>query len=276
VQVNTGTGCHLEADMLERALKLLQPARSSLVVVENVGNLVCPALFDLGEKARVVIFSVTEGEDKPLKYPHMFSTADVLLLSRIDLLPHLRVNLQLMPANALQVNPRLKIFPVSAYTGKGLEARYGWLLRADSPAMVAGVGGLFALSFDTVGQAALFALTASQFGGRQPALLLALLFIAGMLATDGLNGWWISGLIRRSDATSRVASRVMALAVSGVSLLTAGLGVATQTMPSIDTWTEGKARWFGTAIVAVIFGSSLLGQRLAVGGGGERARHSAT
>jgi hydrogenase nickel incorporation protein HypB len=130
VQVNTGTGCHLEADMFERALKVLQPAAGSLVVAENVGNLVCPALFDLGENARVVIFSVTEGEDKPLKYPHMFSTADVLLLSKIDLLPHLRVNLQLMLDNALAVNPALKIFPVSAYTGEGLDAWYGWLRDA--------------------------------------------------------------------------------------------------------------------------------------------------
>ena len=127
VQVNTGTGCHLEADMLGRALELLQPARGSLLVVENVGNLVCPALFDLGENARVVIFSVTEGEDKPLKYPHMFSTADVLLLSKTDLLPHLRVDLQRMMDNALAVNPRLKIIPVSAYTGEGLDAWYGWL-----------------------------------------------------------------------------------------------------------------------------------------------------
>lgn len=113
--------------MFERALKVLQPAAGSLVVVENVGNLVCPALFDLGENARVVIFSVTEGEDKPLKYPHMFSRADVLLLSKIDLLPHLRVNLQLMLDNALAINPALKVFPVSAYTGEGLDAWYGWL-----------------------------------------------------------------------------------------------------------------------------------------------------
>ena len=127
VQVNTGTGCHLEADMLGRALELLQPARGSLLVVENVGNLVCPALFDLGENARVVIFSVTEGEDKPLKYPHMFSSADVLLLSKTDLLPHLRVDLQRMMDNALAVNPRLKIIPVSAYTGEGLDAWYSWL-----------------------------------------------------------------------------------------------------------------------------------------------------
>jgi hydrogenase nickel incorporation protein HypB len=127
VQVNTGTGCHLEADMLARALDLLQPGTGSLLVIENVGNLVCPALFDLGEKARVVVFSVTEGEDKPLKYPHMFSTADVLLLSKIDLLPHLRVNLQQMMDNALAVNPRLRIFPVSAYTGEGLDVWYDWL-----------------------------------------------------------------------------------------------------------------------------------------------------
>ena len=127
VQVNTGTGCHLEAEMLGRALDLLQPAKGSLLVIENVGNLVCPALFDLGENARVVIFSVTEGEDKPLKYPHMFSTADVLLLSKIDLLPHLRVDLEQMTDNALAVNPRLKIIPVSAYTGEGLDAWYGWL-----------------------------------------------------------------------------------------------------------------------------------------------------
>ena len=130
VQVNTGTGCHLEADMLGRALDLLQPARGSLLVIENVGNLVCPALFDLGERARVVIFSVTEGEDKPLKYPHMFSRADVLLLSKTDLLPHLRVDLRLMIDNALAVNPRLKIFPVSAYNGEGLDAWYGWLRGA--------------------------------------------------------------------------------------------------------------------------------------------------
>lgn len=127
VQVNTGTGCHLEADMLDRAMRLLDPPRGSLLVIENVGNLVCPALFDLGEKARVVIFSVTEGEDKPLKYPHMFRAADVLLLSKIDLLPHLRADLRLMVDNALQVNPRLRIFPVSTYSGEGLQDWYGWI-----------------------------------------------------------------------------------------------------------------------------------------------------
>ncbi|KNZ34154.1 MAG: nickel transporter [Methylibium sp. NZG] len=146
---------------------------------------------------------------------------------------------------------------------------FGRLLHAHHPAAVVGVGSLFALSFDTVGLAALFALTATQFGGWQPALLLALLFIAGMLATDGLNGWWIARLIRRSDAASRTASRVMALAVSGVSLLTAGLGVVTQTVPDIDAWADGRSLWFGGAIVLVIFASFVLGQRLA---GGAAAR----
>jgi high-affinity nickel-transport protein len=127
------------------------------------------------------------------------------------------------------------------------------------------VGTLFALSFDTVSQAALFAVTATRFGGWQSALFLALLFIAGMLLTDGLNGWWIARLVRRSDETARIASRVMALAVSGVSLLTAGLGVATQTVPQIDLWAEDKALWFGAAIVAITFASYVVGQRLARG-----------
>lgn len=140
---------------------------------------------------------------------------------------------------------------------------FAHLLRAGSPWMVMGVGTLFALSFDTVSQATLFAVTATQFGGWQPALLLALLFIGGMLLTDGVNGWWISRLIRRSDETARVASRVMALAVSGVSLLTAALGVATQTVPDVDTWAEGKELWFGAAIIMVAFASYLLGQQLA-------------
>lgn len=137
------------------------------------------------------------------------------------------------------------------------------LLSAGSPATVMAVGTLFALSFDTVSQAMLFAVTATQFGGWRSALLLALLFIAGMLLTDGLNGWWISNLVRRSDQSARIASRVMALAVSGVSLLTAGLGVATQTVPHVDALAEDKAFWLGAAIVLVTFASYLIGQRLA-------------
>jgi len=136
VQVNTGTGCHLEADMLERAMTLLKPEPRSLLMIENVGNLVCPALFDLGERAKVVIFSVTEGEDKPLKYPHMFGAAEVMLLSKIDLMPHLRFNLALAIDNARTVNPDLKIFPLSAYSGEGLEVWYDWL-RSELAANVA-------------------------------------------------------------------------------------------------------------------------------------------
>jgi len=136
------------------------------------------------------------------------------------------------------------------------------LLRADSPALVMGVGTLFALSFDTMSQAALFAVTATQFGGWQPALLLALLFTAGMLATDGVNGWWISRLIDSSERTARVASRVVALAVSGVGLLTAGLTLATRFVPAADVWAEGKDFWFGAAIVAVLLASYVVGQRL--------------
>jgi hydrogenase nickel incorporation protein HypB len=127
VQVNTGTGCHLEADMLERALALLQPLPDSLLLIENVGNLVCPALFDLGESAKVVIFSITEGEDKPLKYPHMFRAAEVLIVSKMDLAPHLRFDLGRALENARKVNPALNIFQVSAYTGEGLDQWYGWI-----------------------------------------------------------------------------------------------------------------------------------------------------
>ena len=127
VQINTGTGCHLEAEMLQRALTLLDPARHSLLLIENVGNLVCPALFDLGERAKVVIFSVTEGEDKPLKYPHMFAAAEVMILSKTDLLPHVRFDVERAVANARQVNPQIQIFPLSAYSGDGLSAWYAWL-----------------------------------------------------------------------------------------------------------------------------------------------------
>jgi hydrogenase nickel incorporation protein HypB len=127
VQINTGAGCHLEADMLERALAMLQPELNSLLLVENVGNLVCPALFDLGERAKVVIFSVTEGEDKPLKYPHMFRAAAVMILSKIDLLPHLRFDVTRAVANARTVNPRLTVLPLSAYSGEGMVEWYAWL-----------------------------------------------------------------------------------------------------------------------------------------------------
>jgi hydrogenase nickel incorporation protein HypB len=127
VQVNTGTGCHLEADMIARSLRDLKPVPGSVVMIENVGNLVCPAMFDLGEWAKVVMLSVTEGEDKPLKYPHMFRAARVMILTKTDLLPHVDFNMEEAVANARQVNPDIVILSLSARTGEGLDLWYDWL-----------------------------------------------------------------------------------------------------------------------------------------------------
>ncbi len=127
IQVNTGTGCHLEADMLARGVQQLNPRPGSLVLVENVGNLICPALFDLGERAKVVILSVTEGEDKPTKYPHMFRACRLMLLNKIDLLPHVRFDVDRCIAHAREVNSDIQVLQVSAETGQGMEAWYQWL-----------------------------------------------------------------------------------------------------------------------------------------------------
>ena len=127
VQINTGTGCHLEADMLARGIKELQPPINSVVMIENVGNLVCPALFDLGEKCKVAILAVNEDEDKPIKYPHMFRAAKVMILNKIDLLPYLNFNVDDCIEYARQVNPEIKIFQVSATTGVGMDEWYSWL-----------------------------------------------------------------------------------------------------------------------------------------------------
>ncbi|HEY9620064.1 MAG TPA: hydrogenase nickel incorporation protein HypB, partial [Crinalium sp.] len=127
VQVNTGTGCHLEAAMVERGLQTLNPSSNSLLMIENVGNLVCPALFDLGEHAKVAILSVTEGEDKPIKYPHMFRASQVMILTKIDLLPYVNFDVDRCIAYARQVNPAIEIFQVSATTGAGLSTWYSWL-----------------------------------------------------------------------------------------------------------------------------------------------------
>ncbi|MCB2175223.1 MAG: hydrogenase nickel incorporation protein HypB [Actinomycetales bacterium] len=127
VQVNTGAGCHLDAEMLRTALDSLAPENGSLVMVENVGNLVCPALFDLGEQARVVVISVTEGDDKPLKYPHMFSAADLVVLNKTDLLPYVDFDVEALTAHARALRPGVRVLPVSARTGEGLDAWYTWL-----------------------------------------------------------------------------------------------------------------------------------------------------
>ncbi|WP_074767945.1 hydrogenase nickel incorporation protein HypB [Magnetospirillum fulvum] len=127
IQINTGKGCHLDAHMVGHALDDLPLAAGGVLFIENVGNLVCPAAFDLGEAHKVVVLSVTEGEDKPLKYPDMFAAADLMLLNKSDLLPHLEFDVAACVANALRVNPRLKILQVSARTGEGLGAFLDWI-----------------------------------------------------------------------------------------------------------------------------------------------------
>jgi hydrogenase nickel incorporation protein HypB len=127
IQINTGAGCHLDAERVGIAARNLAPERGSVLFIENVGNLVCPAMFDLGEHAKVVVLSVTEGEDKPLKYPHMFRAAEAMVLSKTDLLPHLDFDLAGCLAFARRVNPKLRIFPVSVRKGDGLAPLYEWL-----------------------------------------------------------------------------------------------------------------------------------------------------
>jgi hydrogenase nickel incorporation protein HypB len=127
IQVNTGKGCHLDARMIARASRDLDPPDGSVLMIENVGNLVCPAMFDLGEAAKVVIISVTEGDDKPLKYPTMFAAADLCLINKMDLLPHVDFDVDACEEAARRVNPRLEFRRVAATTGEGLDGWYDWL-----------------------------------------------------------------------------------------------------------------------------------------------------
>jgi len=127
VQINTGAGCHLDAEMVENGLRTLDPAEKSVVFVENVGNLVCPALFDIGESGRVVIMSVTEGADKPLKYPHMFRTADLMLVNKVDLLPYVDFDVARCIDYARRANPNVEVLEISATKGDGMDAWYSWL-----------------------------------------------------------------------------------------------------------------------------------------------------
>ncbi|MEN8259740.1 MAG: hydrogenase nickel incorporation protein HypB [Pseudomonadota bacterium] len=136
VQINTGKGCHLDAHMVGHAVGTLKPKDDSVLFIENVGNLVCPAAFDLGEAHKVVILSVTEGEDKPIKYADMFHAADLMLVSKIDLLPHLRFDLERCIDNACRVNPGLQILQVSAETGEGMEAWCRWIEAVREVALI--------------------------------------------------------------------------------------------------------------------------------------------
>lgn len=133
VQINTGKGCHLDAHVVGHATHSLSLDRGSLLFIENVGNLVCPAEFDLGEAHKVVILSVTEGEDKPIKYPDMFYAADVLLINKIDLLPYLKFDLERCIEYARRVNHLIEIVPVSATTGEGMEIWYQWIREHRQP-----------------------------------------------------------------------------------------------------------------------------------------------
>jgi hydrogenase nickel incorporation protein HypB len=127
LQINTGKGCHLDAYMVGRAIEQLQLADDSLLLIENVGNLVCPASFDLGEAHKVAILSVTEGEDKPLKYPDMFRAADIMLLNKCDLLPYLTFDAELAVANARRVNPDIEVIRTSATSGEGMTQWLDWI-----------------------------------------------------------------------------------------------------------------------------------------------------
>jgi hydrogenase nickel incorporation protein HypB len=127
LQINTGKGCHLESDMVYDAVKKLNIKDNSILMIENVGNLVCPSMFNLGESKRVVIISTTEGEDKPLKYPDMFHTSDICIINKIDLMPYLNFDMDQLKENALKINPHLQFFELSATTGEGIDAWYKWL-----------------------------------------------------------------------------------------------------------------------------------------------------
>jgi hydrogenase nickel incorporation protein HypB len=136
LNTNNGFGgeCHLDAPMVNRALQCLDLAELDLVIIENVGNLVCPAEFDVGEHAKAMVYSVTEGEDKPLKYPVMFRSVDVVLLNKIDLVPYLDADVDTYIAHVREVNPTTAILPVSARTGEGMAAWFDWLRRFCQPA----------------------------------------------------------------------------------------------------------------------------------------------
>jgi hydrogenase nickel incorporation protein HypB len=137
LQINTGRGCHLDAHAIAHAIEHLNVESNSVLFIENVGNLVCPSAFDLGEAHKVVILSVTEGEDKPLKYPDMFNASDIMLLNKIDLLPYLDFDVAQCIAYARRVNPKIKVLQVSAKTGEGLDVWLQWLKGSYNLALIA-------------------------------------------------------------------------------------------------------------------------------------------
>lgn len=212
----------------------------------------CGALFSLGHGAIVVVIAIAVGAasdrwDAPEWLEQFGAWTSIAFLTLIGI-----VNLHAV----LSASPGQVVAPI------GVKGRLlGRLNRASHPLTVALVGAVFALSFDTISQSALFALTAAQFGGVAHALFLGLLFVLGMLVTDGINGLWISRLIARADQLACIASRVMSLAISGVSLLVAGFGVAKLALPTVEAWSEGKELALGSVVVATIalsFAAALL------------------
>ncbi len=136
LQINTGKGCHLDAHMVGHALETLKPEAGSVLFIENVGNLVCPAAFDLGEAHKVAILSVTEGEDKPIKYPDMFHAADLMLLNKLDLLPYVQFDVDTCIEYARRVNPGIKVLKVSATSGEGMDNWYRWVEATQQLALI--------------------------------------------------------------------------------------------------------------------------------------------
>ena len=203
----------------------------------------CGTLFSLGHGAVVLAIALgVSGIASQWEVPEWFG-----LLGSLISIAFLIVLGGLNLAAVLRAGPDEVVQPI------GLKGRLlGNLRHASHPALIALIGALFALSFDTLSQAAFFALTATQFGGWEHAILLALLFMLGMLLTDGINGLWIARLIARADQVALVASRVMGLVVSGISMLVAAFGVAKLLSPAVDNWSEGKELGFGFMLVAII------------------------
>lgn len=213
----------------------------------------CGALFSLGHGSVVVaialaVATVAGKWQVPAWLDALGAWISIVFLAALGL-----INLQAVLAAA----------PGEVVRPCGLRGRlFARLQHTSSPLQVAAIGALFAFSFDTVSQAALFALASTQFGGWQHALGLALLFMLGMLVTDGINGLWISRLLRRADEVAQIASRVMGLVVGGVSLLVAGFGAAKFFVPAVDAWSDGRELVFGLLLVSLVAASYLLAVRL--------------